>query len=217
VSNHAVESGLLVKTSLFLVAAMILAQAGIAQECRRERPARAPAPETLPHPSDANRHIAPPGVKHVQVPFASLKPEAIFKIGENADWVQITDDAVWVASSKPPSVHRIDPKTNKEVAVIPLPGDPCAGLALDNPPRLRLSTHMPAGSAPFFPLDRPDRKAELRPALTASGSSAMTLVPWSESILLRTMSGREFPSRQVLTIHASVKAQCGSLVERQIC
>jgi virginiamycin B lyase len=43
--------------------------------------------------------------------------------------VQITDDAVWVASSKPPSVHRIDPKTNKEVAIILLPRDPCAGLA----------------------------------------------------------------------------------------
>jgi len=111
VSNHGVESGLLVKISLVLIAAMISAQAAIAQ------------------PSEANRRIAPPGLKEIQVPFASLKPEAIFKIGENADWVQVTDDAVWVASSKPASVHRIDPKTNKEVAVIPLPGDPCAGLA----------------------------------------------------------------------------------------
>ena len=99
------------KTSLVLIAAMISAQAAIAQ------------------PSEANRGIAPPGLKEIQVPFASLKPEAIFKIGENADWVQITHDAVWVASLKPASVHRIDPKTNKEVAVIPLPGDPCAGLA----------------------------------------------------------------------------------------
>jgi virginiamycin B lyase len=59
--------------------------------------------------------IARPGVKEFQVPFASLKPEAIFKIGEDADWVQ--------------SVHRIDPKTNKEVAIVPVPGDPCSGLA----------------------------------------------------------------------------------------
>ena len=110
-SNHGVESGLLVKISLVLIAPMISAQAAIAQ------------------PFEANRGIAPPGSKEIQVPFASLKPEAIFKIGENADWVQVTDDAVWVASSKPASVHRIDPKTNKEVAVIPLPGDPCAGLA----------------------------------------------------------------------------------------
>jgi DNA-binding beta-propeller fold protein YncE len=68
-------------------------------------------------------------VKEFQAPFTSLKPEAIFKIGEDADWIQITDDAVWVASSKPASVHRIDPRTNKEVAVVPVPGDPCAGLA----------------------------------------------------------------------------------------
>ncbi len=73
--------------------------------------------------------MARPGVKEFQVPFDSLRPEAAFRIGEDADWVQITDDAVWVASSNPASVHRIDPKTNKEVAIVPLPGDPCAGLA----------------------------------------------------------------------------------------
>jgi len=72
--------------------------------------------------------ITRPGVKEFQVPFTSLKPEATFKIGTDADWVQITDDAVWVASSEPASVHRIDPKTNKEVAVVSVPGDPCSGL-----------------------------------------------------------------------------------------
>jgi virginiamycin B lyase len=72
--------------------------------------------------------ILRPGVKEFQVPFASLKPGATFKIGADADWVQITDDAVWVASSEPASVHRIDPKTNKEIAVVPVPGDPCSGL-----------------------------------------------------------------------------------------
>jgi virginiamycin B lyase len=86
-------------------------------------------------PPGSSQDLAPdwkivrPGVKEFQVPFASIKPEAIFKIGDVADWVQITDDAVWVASSKPASVHRIDPKTNKEVAIIPVPGEPCAGLA----------------------------------------------------------------------------------------
>lgn len=76
-----------------------------------------------------NGRITRPGVKEFQVPFASLKPDATFKIGADADWVQITNDAVWVASSQPASVHRIDPKTNKEVAVVPVPGDPCSGLA----------------------------------------------------------------------------------------
>lgn len=41
----------------------------------------------------------------------------------------MTENAVWVASSNPASVHRIDPKTNKEVAIVPVPGDPCSGLA----------------------------------------------------------------------------------------
>lgn len=78
--------------------------------------------------SVAGGKITRPGVQEFQVPFTSLKPEATFKIGTDADWVQITDDAVWVASSEPASVHRIDPKTNKEVAIVSVPGDPCSGL-----------------------------------------------------------------------------------------
>ena len=99
-----------VKTGV-LLAATLLAQVAVAQN------------------SDANRKIARPGIREIQVPFSSLKPQAIFKIGESADWVEITDDAVWVGSSKPASVHRIDPLRDKEVAVVPLPGEPCAGLA----------------------------------------------------------------------------------------
>jgi virginiamycin B lyase len=98
------------KPSLILIVMLISAQAGTQDAAGGGKVARS-------------------GVREVQVPFASLKPEATFKIGENADWVQITDDSVWVASSKPASVHRIDPKTNKEVAIVSLPGDPCAGLA----------------------------------------------------------------------------------------
>jgi virginiamycin B lyase len=70
-----------------------------------------------------------PGVKGVQVPFASLKPSATFKIGETADWVLVTDDAVWVAGTKPYSVQRIDPITNRIVAQVALPGEACSGLA----------------------------------------------------------------------------------------
>src|SRR5271168_467104 len=51
-----------------------------------------------------------------QRPVAELKPLATFKLGETADWVAVTSDAVWVASTGPFAVHRIDPKTNKEVA-----------------------------------------------------------------------------------------------------
>jgi virginiamycin B lyase len=69
------------------------------------------------------------GVKAVQVPFASLKPAATFRIGTTADWVLVTADAVWVASSKPNSVEHIDPATNKMVAKVSLPGEACSGLA----------------------------------------------------------------------------------------
>jgi streptogramin lyase len=67
-------------------------------------------------------------LKQIQSPFASLKPSAILKIGGDADWVLVTNDAVWVGSSKPNSVHRIDPATNRETAQIMLPGEPCSGL-----------------------------------------------------------------------------------------
>ena len=72
--------------------------------------------------------VTPPGIPEVQVPFASLKPEATWKIGGKADWVVVATDAVWVAGAEPGSVQRIDPKTNKVVAAIPLPAEACSGL-----------------------------------------------------------------------------------------
>jgi virginiamycin B lyase len=59
-----------------------------------------------------------------------LTPTAITRIGKTADWVAITSDAVWVASTGPLAVTRIDPVTNKPVATVKLPGEPCAGLAI---------------------------------------------------------------------------------------
>ncbi len=70
-----------------------------------------------------------PGVKEVQVPFTRLKPSATIKIGGTADWVLIADDAVWVASTKPYAVQRIDPATNRVVATVPMSGEACSGLA----------------------------------------------------------------------------------------
>jgi virginiamycin B lyase len=73
--------------------------------------------------------IPKPGVKGVQAPFASLKPSATLKIGKTADWVLVTNDAVWVTGTKPYSVQRIDPSTDRIVAKIVLPGEACSGLA----------------------------------------------------------------------------------------
>jgi virginiamycin B lyase len=79
--------------------------------------------------STTESNVPRPGVKEVQVPFASLKPSATIKIGGTADWVLITDDSVWVASTKPHAVHRIDPATNRIVAAVRVSGEACSGLA----------------------------------------------------------------------------------------
>ena len=65
-----------------------------------------------------------------QRPIAELKPLAIFQLGKTADWVAISADAVWVASTGPFAVNRIDPATNTKVAGVALPGEACAGLAV---------------------------------------------------------------------------------------
>jgi virginiamycin B lyase len=59
-----------------------------------------------------------------------LKPTAVIYVGKTADWVAIAPDAVWVASTGPFAVHRIDPRTNTVVTTVPLPAEPCAGIAL---------------------------------------------------------------------------------------
>jgi streptogramin lyase len=63
-----------------------------------------------------------------RAPFSSLHPAAVLHLGRTADWVLATPDAVWVGSTGPFAVHRIDPKTNREAASVELPGEPCAGL-----------------------------------------------------------------------------------------
>ena len=61
--------------------------------------------------------------------FSELHATAVLKLGGIADWVAVTDDAVWVASMAPNAVHRIDPRTNTRTASVALPGAACAGLA----------------------------------------------------------------------------------------
>lgn len=84
----------------------------------------------LAQTSGTRPNIQRSGVKEVQVPFASLKPVATFKVGGTADWVLVTDDGVWVATTKPNTVQQIDPATNKIVATVGLPGEACSGLAI---------------------------------------------------------------------------------------
>jgi len=54
--------------------------------------------------STTESNVPRPGVKEVQVPFASLKPSATIKIGGTADWVLIvgSEEARLRASLRPP-------------------------------------------------------------------------------------------------------------------
>jgi len=84
----------------------------------------------LAQTSGTESKVPRPGVKEVQVSFASLKSIAMFKVGRTADWVLVTNDAVWVATTKPNSVQRIDPATNKVVSKVSLSGEACSGLTI---------------------------------------------------------------------------------------
>jgi streptogramin lyase len=72
---------------------------------------------------DAAKEVVPQSI-------GDLTVTASLHLGKTADWVAIAADAVWVGSTGPFAVHRIDPKTNTRVATVNLPGEPCAGLAI---------------------------------------------------------------------------------------
>jgi hypothetical protein len=69
----------------------------------------------------------PTGVRHS---ISELPPVAKIHLGKTADWVAITDHAVWVGTTGPNGVVQIDPRTNTVTAAVALPGNPCAGLAV---------------------------------------------------------------------------------------
>ncbi len=81
--------------------------------------------------SSPGKSVAAADVSHAFAPrpIGELRQTATLHLGKTADWVAITPDAVWVGSTGPFAVHRIDPKTNERVATVKLRGEPCAGLA----------------------------------------------------------------------------------------
>ena len=70
--------------------------------------------------------VTEPGIQH---PMTELKPDAEFPVAGHPDWLGVTDDAVWVASSNVNHVVRLDAKTNKPDVVITVE-KPCSGLAV---------------------------------------------------------------------------------------
>ena len=79
----------------------------------------------------SGRSVIAADAAHAVAPrkIGELKPTATIHLGKTADWVAITPDAVWVGSTGPFAVNKIDPKTNARVATVKLGGEPCAGLA----------------------------------------------------------------------------------------
>jgi virginiamycin B lyase len=71
-----------------------------------------------------------PGVKTpgVQIPISRLKPDAVFEVPGAPDWT-VVDKDVWVSSKPKDVVARIDPRTNKVAALVPVGTGPCSGLA----------------------------------------------------------------------------------------
>ena len=82
-------------------------------------------------PTGNHKQATPMGVKDpsVQRPIANIQPEAVFPVEGSPDWVAVLPDSVWIGNKPKNSITRLDPKTNKVAAVIPVGKEPCAGLA----------------------------------------------------------------------------------------
>ena len=71
-----------------------------------------------------------PDIAAKRRPIADLAPTATIKLGEKADWVAVTDDAVWIGTVGPNALQKLDPATGAVSGVVELPGKPLAGLTL---------------------------------------------------------------------------------------
>lgn len=78
-----------------------------------------------------HKHATSVGIKDpsMQHPIANIQPEAVFSVEGAPDWVAILPDSVWIGNKPKNALVRLDPKTNKVAAVIPVAKEPCAGLA----------------------------------------------------------------------------------------
>ncbi len=84
--------------------------------------------------ASARKRIPKPGVPGVQAPMSYLIPDARYKIEANGikggpDWLAITEDSVWTNSRGTNMVFRLDPKSDKVLAAVPV-SKPCSGFAV---------------------------------------------------------------------------------------
>ena len=98
------------------LAVLIQAQEPVKKQAEKKEPKEPPRPG-----------VSTPGVKRA---LSSIKPVAIFDLESGTpDWQALTDDSVWVTNAKRNVIHRLDIKTNKIAATIPVGKLPCSGLA----------------------------------------------------------------------------------------
>jgi streptogramin lyase len=69
--------------------------------------------------------VSTPGVKRE---MTTITPAAVVSIPGTPDWQVVTENALWVSNGPKNTVHRIDAKTNEQVA-IEVGKRPCSGLA----------------------------------------------------------------------------------------
>jgi len=100
---------------LAMVIALVHAQEAPAPDAARKRPAPPPKPG-----------VTTSGVRR---DMSAIQPIAVFPVEGAPDWQVVTDDAVWVTNGPKGTVHRLDPKTNRVVAVVAVGKKPCSGLA----------------------------------------------------------------------------------------
>jgi len=62
--------------------------------------------------------------------ITELTPVVKIHLAKTADWVAIVGKSIWVGTTGPNGVSQIDSETNSVVGRVPLPGIPCAGLAV---------------------------------------------------------------------------------------
>jgi virginiamycin B lyase len=86
----------------------------------------------LPSFSQEPKFPAKTGVETtgIQSDIAALLPVATFFVKGHPDWLAVTDDAVWVASSNVNHVVRLDANTNQPGTIITI-AQPCSGMATD--------------------------------------------------------------------------------------
>jgi virginiamycin B lyase len=82
----------------------------------------------------AQQSVERPGVPGVQSPMSYLIPDAQYRIEANGikggpDWLAIAEDSVWTNSMRTDMIFRMDPKTDKVVATVPI-ARPCSGFAV---------------------------------------------------------------------------------------